>query len=128
MIYRYINSLLLKFSIRYFSYINGCHTVIIPLFITPPPLPRIFLFPVSTKKRHIKYGKNIIMSVLLKTIVADYSLRQRELLTLLTRSVIVSNNVSATQDDVSECQSIACTLNKIISSTGYKFWAFFFLF
>lgn len=49
------------------------------------------------------------MSVLLKTIVADYSLRQRELLTLLTRSVIVSNNVSATQDDVSECQSIACT-------------------
>lgn len=66
------------------------------------------------------------MSVLLKTIVADYSLRQRELLTLLTRSVIVSNNVSATQDDVSECQSIACTLNKIISSTGYKFWAFFF--
>lgn len=73
MIYRYLNSLLLKFSIRYFSYINGCHTVIIPLFITPPPLPRIFLFPVSTKKRHIKYGKNIIMSVLLKTIVADYS-------------------------------------------------------
>lgn len=66
------------------------------------------------------------MSVLLKTIVADYSLRQRELLTLLIRSVIVSNNVSATQDDVSECQSIACTLNKIISSTGYKFWAFFF--
>lgn len=62
----------MKFSIRYFSYINGCHTVIIPLFITPP-LPRIFLFPVSTKKRHIKYGKNIIMSVLLKTIVADYS-------------------------------------------------------
>lgn len=27
MIYRYLNSLLLKFSIRYFSYINGCHTV-----------------------------------------------------------------------------------------------------
>lgn len=72
------------------------------------------------------------MSVLLKTIVADYSLRQRELLTLLIRSVIVNYNVpiamSATQDDVSECQSIACTLNKIISSTGYKFWAFFFLF
>lgn len=39
--------------------------------------------------------------------------------------MIVSNNVSATQDDVSECQSIACTLNKIISSTGDKFWAFF---
>lgn len=65
------------------------------------------------------------MSALLKTIVADYSLRQQELLTLLTRSVIVSYNVSATQDDVSECQSIACTLNKIISSTGDKFWAFF---
>lgn len=56
MIYRYLNSLLLKFSIRYFSYINGCHTVcstvlvIIPLFITPPPFPVSFSFPFQPKK------------------------------------------------------------------------------
>lgn len=52
MIYRYLNSLLLKFSIRYFSYINGCHTVIIPLFITPPPSPYLSLSRFNQKKAH----------------------------------------------------------------------------
>lgn len=70
------NSLFLLYQrVPYCLFYSSCRQhslVIIPLFITPP-FPVSFSFPFQPKKRHIKYGKNIIMSALLKTIVADYS-------------------------------------------------------